>query len=403
MPSFEYHAYDTSGKRTKGFVDADSSRQARQVLRDQKLLPISVESASANRTKPRRLFGSSISNQHLSIFTQQFAVLIQSGASVEDALQATADQTNHLRFQSALRGVKAKVREGLSLAEGMKEYSDIFPSVYIELIAAGEQAGELSTVLLQLSGYLERKERLREIILQASVYPIVLTLVSLSVIGLLMAYVVPKVVEQFEDVGQQLPTLTKIMIMISDFVVHDGLAALIFIIVLVSGFGYIYRNAKVKLRLHRNLFHLPLVSNVMRNLETARMLNTLSIMLSSGVPLLDALSSSANTTNNLFFKKEIQNMAERIREGGSLNQAMKTAALFPPLAVFMVANGEMSGELAKSLQQASQQQENQLNSVIAVTTRLIEPFLIIIFGMIVLAIVLAILLPIMQLNNLAQL
>lgn len=402
MPSFEYHALDKSGKKHRGFIDADSERQARQSLRDQQLLPSKISEIKEKSSKRKTLLRARVSIQHLSLFTQQLAVLIQSGVAIEDALQATSEQSANKHLKAALQGVKSKVREGHSIAEGMAEHSTVFPTIYRELVGAGEKSGELAKVLLQLADYTERNQRLRNNILQAAIYPIVLTVVAVMIIGLLMAYVVPKVVEQFDHVGQKLPLLTRIMINISDFVVHHGGIVLVGIAISIFAFKALYSKENIKVKIHAFLLRIPFIRTVIINLETARLLNTLNIMLNSGVPLLDALYTSLQTSGNLFFKSLLTRIAEQVREGGNLNKAMSEAKVFPPITVFMVANGEITGELATSLKKSAEQQEHQLNNIISVVTKLVEPLLIIIFGMIVLAIVLAILLPIMQLNDLTQ-
>ncbi len=401
MPSFEYKALDMGGKKHQGFIDADSERQARQLLRDKNLLPNQINSVRQQKSG-KQWFQPKVSVQHLALFTQQLAVLIQSGIAIEDALQATTEQSDSKPLRTALQGVKGKVREGQSIAEGMAEFPGVFPPVYQALVGAGEKSGDLGRVLLQLADYTERNQQLRNTVLQAAIYPIVLTLVATVIIAVLMAYVVPKVVEQFDHVGQQLPLLTRIMISISDFVVNSGSLLLAAIAAVIIIFQYCYRRPAFKLSIHTKLLRLPVLAKLLINLETARMLNTLNIMLNSGAPLLDALKISEQTAGNTYFKGLLSEIAEKVREGGSLNKAMEKLRLFPPITVFMVANGEITGELALSLKKSAEQQENQLNNIIAITTRLVEPILIVVFGLIVLAIVLAILLPIMQLNDLTQ-
>lgn len=403
MPSFEYVALDHHGKTQHGFLDADSLRQARQVLRDKNLLPSKVSAIKGKTDKHFSWRTTSVSATELSLFTQQFAVLIQSGLAIEDAFQATSEQCDNKQLKSALQGVKGKVREGQTIAESMADYERVFPAVYRELIGAGEKSGELTQVLLQLADYTERAQRLRSNVLQAALYPITLTVVAFVIITVLMTYVVPKVIEQFQHVGQELPLVTQIMIMISDYVVEKGVITAIALIGFIACFRLLYRKNEVKLWLHEKFLRLPMLGKLIINIESARLLNTLSIMLNSGVPLLDALTTGQQTTGNLHFRNQLKIISEKVREGGSLNQAMTKAGLFPPITLFMITNGEMSGELSFTLNKAAEQQESQLNRVIMITTRLMEPLLIIVFGLIVLAIVLAILLPIMQLNDFTQL
>lgn len=400
MPSFEYQAIDASGKKQKGFLDADSDRAARQSLRDRKLVPVTLTEA---RQKSQKSSGRTIPSKEISLFTQQFAALVQSAIPLEEAIHIASEQTRNRALKRVLQAVRSKILEGHTLAEGLRDHPKAFPNVYCALVSAGEQSGDLGKVLMRLADYTTRAQQLRSSVLQAAIYPAVLTIVSIAVIVMLMAYVVPKVVEQFSDMGQELPLLTRIMIQVSDFVVHQGWILLL----VLFGVSFLWRsllkNARFKLGFHQNLLRLPLTRNIISNIETARLLNALSIMVNSGSPLLDALNISKETLNNLAIRNAVSDAATAVKEGQSLSKSLGDSGLFPPIAVYMVANGEQSGELGTSLEQAAHQQDNLVNNTIAITTRLIEPLLIIIFGALVLTIVLAILLPILQLNNLTQL
>lgn len=400
MPSFEYQAVDLQGKKQRGFLDADSERLARQALREKKLLPVSLTPAEAKHRSQQR--GGRVSSRDLTLFTQQFAALVQSAIPLEEALQVASEQTRSKGLRRTLKAVRSKILEGHTLADGLKEHPRVFSPVYCALVSAGEHSGDLGKVLMRLADYTNRTQQLKNTVLQAAIYPIVLTLVSIAVITLLMAYVVPKVVEQFDDVGQQLPLLTRIMISISDFIVNYGFILLGVLAALMFIWRQLLKRPTFRQGLHRFLLKVPAIGALITNLETARLLNTLSIMINSGSPLLDALRISRDTLNNLLIRQSVEEATDKVREGQLLSKTLSDSGRFPPIAVYMIANGEHSGELANSLQQAASQQENLLSGVIGMATRLIEPLLIIVFGALVLTIVLAILLPILQLNNLTQ-
>lgn len=400
MASFEYQAFDKAGNKSKGFIDADSERLARQALREKCLMPITLTATSKSISNAAK--GGRVPARDIALFTQQFAALIQSSIPLEEALQVSANQTRNKPLKRTLQAVRSKILEGYSLAEGMRYHPRAFSSVYCALVAAGEQSGDLGKVLMRLADYTERSQQLRNTVLQAAIYPIVLTLVSLCVITLLMAYVVPKVVEQFDGVGQQLPLLTRIMISLSDFIVDSGLLVLMAFFLLSFIWRWLLKKEAFLYKSHQLALKLPALGGLITQLETARLLNTLSIMINSGSPLLEGLKASIKTLNNLVIRNAVSDATERVREGQLLSKTLSDTGVFPPIAIYMIANGEHSGELGAALEHAARQQENMLTSVINIATRLIEPLLIIIFGALVLAIVLAILLPILQLNNLTQ-
>lgn len=401
MPSFEYQAFNQAGKQTKGYIDADSERHARQSLREKKLVPVTLSITSTKR-QAGDYKSSRVPTRDIALFTQQFAALVQSTIPLEEAILVTANQTRNKNLKRTLQSVRSKILEGHTLAQGMKEHQKVFPPVYRALVAAGEHSGDLGKVLIRLADYTERTQQLRNTVLQAGIYPAVLTLVALSVITLLMAYVVPKVVEQFDGVGQQLPLLTRIMINISDFIVNYGWLAGIGIILFIGLWRHLLKRESFLLKVHQTILKLPVIGSLITQLETARLLNTLSIMVNSGSPLLESLEISKDTLNNRVIRQAVTDATERVREGQLLSKTLGDTGVFPPISVYMIANGEHSGELGQALEHAARQQENLLTGVINIATRLVEPLLIIIFGALVLAIVLAILLPILQLNNLTQ-
>jgi len=401
MPFFDYTAFNAANKQQKGQIEADSERSARTLLRDMQLLPISVSAAaikSTSRKQKRR-----VPSKDIALFTQQFAALVQSNIPLEEALRVVAEQTRNKNLKLTLQDIRAKVLAGFSVAESMREHSKIFSPVFQALVQAGEQTGALSQVLLRLAEHTQRSQKLRNTVIQATVYPLVLTIVAFSIISLLMAFVIPKVVAQFEGTGQALPLITKIMISCSNFILDYGL----WVALLMALFAIIWRqllkNEHFLLKIHRYYLKLPVVGFLIINLETSRLLGTVSIMLNGGSALLDALSVSGQTLHNRSIREALAEVTKHVKAGQLLSKMLENAQIFPPISVYIIANGEHSGELAKALEQAAEQQENELNNSIGIATKLIEPILMLVFGILVFAIVLAILLPILQMNNFSQL
>ena len=398
MPFFEYQAFGANGRKKSGSIEADCERSARQLLRDQQLMPIQL-TAQQQKSSSQKSHNRRVPSKDIALFTQQFAALVQSNIPLEESLQVAASQTRNKNLKITLQQVRAKVLEGYSVADGMREHPKVFSPVFQALVQAGEHTGELSQVLLKLAEYTERSQKLRSTVVQATVYPMVLTIVAFSIISLLMAFVVPKVVEQFADSGQTLPLLTKIMINCSNFILDYGLWLAIATVVFGIACHYLLKNEQLLYKVHRFFLRLPVAGYLIINLETTRLLGTLSIMLNGGSALLEALLVSSNTIHNRRIRTILMEITEQVKAGQLLSKMLSSAKIFPPISVYIVANGEHSGKLAKALEQAAQQQENELNNAIGITTKLIEPILMLVFGMLVFAIVLAILLPILQMNN----
>mgnify|MGYP000262390889 FL=1 len=400
MPFFDYSAFDNKNRQQSGQIEADSERSARQSLRDQQLIPISLSAVKKKSTKKTN--NRSVPNKDIALFTQQFAALVQSNIPLEEALRVAAAQTRNKNLKLTLQSIREKVLEGHSIADSMREHPKVFSPIFRALVQAGEHTGELSKVLLKLADYTERSQKLRNTVIQATVYPVVLTIVAFSIISLLMAFVVPKVVEQFEGTGQELPILTKIMINCSNFILDYGLWLIGISILFIVIWRSLLKNENNLYKVHRFLLKLPVIGFLIINLETTRLLGTLSIMLNGGSVLLDALSVTNQTLHNRSIRKTMLEITEQVKAGQLLSKMLQKAEIFPPISIYIVANGEHSGELAQALEQAAQQQETELNNTIGIATKLIEPVLMLIFGVLVFAIVLSILLPILQMNNFSQ-
>jgi len=401
MPFFDYTAFDAANKQQKGQIEAESERSARAQLREKKLLLISLNTAAVK--KNQRSVKRRVPSKDIALFTQQFAALVQSNIPLEESLRVVAEQTRNKNLKLTLQEIRAKVLEGYSVGESMREHATVFSPIFQALVKAGEQTGELSQVLLKLAEHTARSQKLRNTVVQATVYPLILTIVAFSIISLLMAFVIPKVVAQFEGTGQDLPLITKIMISCSDFILDYGLWIAGLAVVFTIIWRIMLKSENFLLKVHRFYLKLPIVGFLIINLETSRLLGTVSIMLNGGSTLLDALSVTGLTLHNRSIREVLVEVAQNVKAGQLLSKMLANAKIFPPISVYIVANGEHSGELAQALEQAAEQQENELNNSIGIATKLIEPILMLVFGVLVFAIVLAILLPILQMNNFSQL
>lgn len=401
MPAFEYQALDQRGRSKKGILEADSERHARQLLREQKLLPTAVQAShrqtgnKATKTQGGRKPG----HRELALFTRQLATLIQSGIPVEESLQATARQTRHKGLQSIALQLRAKVREGHSLAHALADFPQVFKPVYRALVASGEKSGDLGLVLEQLASYTEESQNLRNTLQQALVYPAALMVFAIAVIALLMGFVVPKVVSQFEDMGQTLPWITRALIHISDAVVTGWPYAIVAVILAALFWRWWMQSPARRLRWHRSMLRIPLVGNLLWIVDSARLLQTLGILLSSGVPLVEALKVATETLSNSQLQKELQAVTQEVTEGRSFSHSLQQADCLPALAGYMIASGERSGELPDMVKRAAATLERDLDSQVQMFLGLIEPAVIVLMGIQVMAIVLAILMPIVQLNT----
>jgi general secretion pathway protein F len=408
MAAYQYVAVDTVGKEHKGVLEGDTPRHVRQQLRERKLLPVEVsEVAGRSRAKggsarPAITLRRGISTLDLSLLTRQLATLVRSGLPLDEALLAVGEQSEKARIKSIISGVRAKVLEGHPLAAGLEDFPHVFPAVYRATVAAGEQAGQLDTVLERLADYTESRHGLRQKVSHALVYPIVLTCLSLGIIVLMLMYVVPKVVGVFETTGQELPVLTRALITFSDFLQSWWPLLAAIIVAAVLAVKRVLRAESARRRLHRWILRLPLLGRVTRGLDTARFTRTLSILSASGVPVLEALRISASVVSNLPMRDAVEAAAVRVREGGAIGRSLSESKLFPPMSIHLISSGESSGDLDRMLERAASHQENEMDSLLSTMLSVLEPALIIGMGVMVLIIVMAILLPIFQINELVS-
>jgi general secretion pathway protein F len=403
MGAFEYTAVDPSGRERKGVLEGDTARQVRQMLRDQSLLPVSVNEVvqtEDRRRKAQFTMRRGASASDLSLLTRQIATLTRSGLPLEEALLAVSEQTEKPRIRSILMGVRAKVMEGHTLADGLADFPAVFPELYIATVAAGEQSGHLDTVLERLADYTENREQLRSRTLNAMLYPVLLFVVCIAIVSMLLTFVVPKIVKQFENSKAELPVLTQGLIAISNFLRDWGLLLLGVIILGSILFTRWLRNPAARRRFHSFLLRLPLFGKVVRGSNTARFARTFSTLTSSSVPVLEALRIAGEVVTNLPMRDAVQEAAARVREGAAIGRSLGASKIFPPMMIHLIASGETSGELETMLDRAATNQEREMDSILSTAVGLLGPLMILAMGGLVLLIVLAMLLPIFQLNEL---
>ena len=405
MGAFEYKALDKSGREKKGVIEGDAPRQVRQQLREQGWVPLDVKEVvqreASKRDRPA-FMQRGVSATDLALITRQIATLVRAGLPLEECLRAVSQQSPNQRLQSMLLAVRSRVMEGHTLAAGLSDFRNVFPDLYRTTVEAGEQSGHLDRVLERLADYTESRQQMRQKIQLAVFYPAMLTVVAVLVVGGLMTYVVPQVVQVFENIGQNLPGLTVGLIATSDFLRAWGLLLITLVVLGVVGFSYLLRSEAFRRRFHQFLLKLPLIGRIVGGLNTGRFARTLSILTASGVPVLEALRISAQVMSNVPMREAVVEATARIREGAGIATALEKSGYFPPMTVHLIASGEASGKLEEMLERAAINQEREIETLIATLLGLFEPMLILIMGAVVLIIVLAILLPIFDLNQLVQ-
>jgi len=404
MAAFRYEAADAAGHSSKGVVNADSARAARASLRALGLLPIQVEAIvtdAAGATR-KRTFGDRLSTVELALFTRQLASLLEASLPLEQAFSALQEQAERVYVRDLVAAIRAEVMAGTSLSDALATHPEDFADIYRALVASGEHIGQLSRVLSRLADYIERRNALVQKIKLAFTYPAIVTVVAFAIVIFLLTYVVPQIVSVFANTKQKLPFLTIVMLSISDFVRHYG-----WIVALLVG-GSIYtarralRDPAIKLRWHTWLLTAPLYGRFERSLNTARFASTLAITSGSGVPILRALQTSRDTLTNLAMRAQVEAATSSVREGVSLATALAAHKHFPAMLIHMIRAGEATGELAPMLQRAADAQEQDLERRAMTIAGLLEPALILAMGVVVLLIVLAVLMPIIEINQLVH-
>lgn len=402
MPAFHYTAVDKEGNETKSSLEGDTSKHVRTILREQGLLPLLVKEIKAdNSTKIKINFTqNSLSSIDLAYFTRQLATLIKSGIPIDEALFAINEQNKKQYIKNIILTIRSKIMEGYTLSDSFSDFPKSFPVIYTTTIAAGEKSGHLSLILDKLADFTESRKKLQQQIKNALIYPTALVITALLVIAFMLAYVVPKVVYIFENFNQQLPLLTRIMIASSDFLLNYWLYIIVFSVMLIFLSGYLLKNDDTKSNYHSILLKLPILGRLIMNMNSARFMQTLSILAGSGVPILEALKISANVVTSLPMKQAVNETTIRVSEGESISKSLSQSHLFPPMMIYMIGSGENSGRLEEMLDRATVNQEQEVENTIATLLGIMQPLTVIIMAGIVLLIVLAILLPIFEINNL---
>lgn len=405
MPDFDYLAIDTRGGERRGSVTATTIEDARARLDQRRLYIVRLEPGSGAAGARRPLFALTrrkLSPKELTLFTRQLATLV-SVSPLEESLRTISRQTEKPHVRTIVGAVHAGVLEGRRMSDAMGREPKSFPPLYRAMVSAGESSGTLPVILERLAALLERQAQVRSKVLTAIAYPVVLAVVALFVVVSLMMFVVPKVVEQFETVGQQLPLLTRLVIGVSDLLVNWWWA-LIAAVALLALVGWrALGDPAVRLAFDRWLLRLPLIGRLTRDLHAARMARTLSTMVASRLPLLEGLVLTTGTIHNRALRAASDDIVEAIRGGGSLSAALRRAGVFPPLLVYLAASGEAAGRLDAMLERAADYLEREFDGFTATALSLLEPAIIVVMGGLVATIVLSILLPILQLETLAGL
>ena len=406
MPAFAYIAVDAEGRTRRGVVEADAPRHARAGLRSEGLVPIELAPVDAEaqvrghgQWLPRR---HRLSGSELALLTRRFALLLDAGLTIEQALSALIEQAQNEAGGRILAAVRAEVLSGHTLAAALQRFPSTFPDVYCALVGTGEQSGELASVMARLADYLERRQALRQSAGLALLYPAIVAVVGLLIVIGLLGYVVPQVVQVFEQSRQTLPLLTRAMLALSGFVRANFAFLALAGVALAFGLRIAYAREATRRKWHALLLRLPVLGPIAQGGDTARLASTLAILVGSGVPLLSALVAGARVTRLLPLRAAVEDAVERVREGSSLHRALGSRRVFPAIFIRLVSSGEASGRLAHMLAQAARQQEAENEARLGVLTRVLEPAVIVALGLLVLLAVLAVLLPIIEMNSLVR-
>jgi general secretion pathway protein F len=402
MAAYEYKALDAGGRQRRGVQEGDSPRQIRQLLRDQGLLPVSVTEVS-DTPQPRAFEFSlpqRIGAQDLALLTRQLSTLVRASIPLEEALLAVSQQSEKQRVRNVVAGVRTRVMEGRTLAEGLGAFPTVFPEIYRATVSAGEQSGHLGAVLERMADYTENRQILQQKIRNAMIYPVLLTVICFGIVGLLLGYVVPEVVRVFEAGDRELPLLTRILIGASDFLRAWWWLMLAVAAGAIWAFRRWLKKPAARRRFDAFKLRLPLIGRITRGNNAARFARTFAILTSSAVPVLEALRIAGEVVTNTPMRTAVQDAAVRVREGAPIARSLGTSKLFPPMLVHLVSSGETSGELEAMLERAADNQERELDGVVNTAVGILGPAMILLMGGFVFMIVIALLLPIFQLNQL---
>ena len=402
MAAFDYVAINQKGKKEKGVIAADSLENARRELRNRKLAPVKV-SEVGKKHKLLKMLDRKISLKNLVIFTRQISVLTSGGVSLDQALRVIGEQSSNAQVKEQSLTIASRIEEGFTLTEALKEFPQSFDRLYVSLVSAGERAGDMSNILDKAASYLERKSRIQQDITGALVYPAVLISVALIIVLLMLIFVVPSVVSQFANLNQELPMLTRWLIGLSDFISGP---AIWFILVISIGIF-----SSFKLSNTRNIFslidklliHIPVIKDFLINANLARFTSSLSILRDNDIPIVQALDISTATISNSFLRSRLEESLVKVSEGDSFAKSLSAVPLIPPIVIQMIDSGERSGELEEMLTKSAEFLDLEFQQSTKVALNLLEPLIVVMMGGIVAGIIVAVLLPLIQMNNLSLL
>lgn len=406
MPAFRYEAVDVGGATRKGVVNADNARSARADLRGQGLTPLTVDAIAAQvdaaGVSKSRGFGEKLSQVELALFTRQLASLLEAGLPLEQAFTALLEQAERAYVRDLVASIRSEVMGGASFSDALSRHPRDFADIYRALVASGEQIGQLARVLSRLADYIERSNALIQKVRLAFIYPGIVTVVAFAIVIFLLTYVVPQIVSVFANTKQKLPILTVMMLGVSNFVRAYGIYVALLLIGAFMAWRRALKNPDLKLRFHTWLLTAPVYGKFERSMNTARFASTLAITTGSGVPILRALDTSRDTLSNVAMKSLVEEASASVREGVGLARALSAQKHFPPMLVHMIRAGEITGELPAMLERAAASQQADLERRALTIAGLLEPALILAMGVVVLLIVLAVLMPIIEINQLVR-
>ncbi|HHX6212265.1 TPA: GspF family T2SS innner membrane protein variant LspF [Legionella pneumophila] len=397
MGAYQYQALKVNGSISKGVIEADSERHARQLLREQGLIPTQVQTLTQQRAASSK---SKVSAADLALLTRQLATLLAAGIPVEESLRGVSEQTEKDKVRELIIGVRSKVLEGYGLAQAMAQYPNAFPELYRATVGSGEQTGRLDVVLEKLADYTEKQQQTRQKVQQALIYPLLMIIVSTAIISFLLTFVVPKIIDVFTESGQTLPPMTKLLINLSQFIKSYGLYSLVTIIVALIGFKKSLSNIKIKTAWHQFMLKLPIVSYLVKTINVARYIHTFGILFAAGVSVLETMRVSSSLVTNIVMRQAFDFATLRVREGSGISEALKETKFISPMAIHLIASGEKSGQLSDMMERSASHLDNEVNRLIQTSLTLLEPMVILLMGAVVLFIVLATLLPIFSMEQL---
>jgi general secretion pathway protein F len=397
MSAYQYQALKATGQSCKGVIEADTERHARQLLREQGLIPTQLQALRKNqRKKKRRTFKA----PDIALLTRQLATLLAAGIPLEEALKGVSEQSTKESVRELVIGVRAKVLEGYGLAQSMDEEPQAFPELYRATIAAGEQTGRLDMVLEKLADYTEYQQETRQKIQQAMIYPTLMIIVSVTIIGFLLAFVVPKIIEVFSSSGQDLPPMTQVLISLSTFIQHYGIYTATILVLLLIAFKRSLRKPNILLAWHRLLLKSPGISYLIIAVNIARYTHTFSILFAAGVNVLETMGVSASLLTNNIIREKFNTAAIQVKEGTGISKALANTSFISPMAIHLIGSGEKSGQLSPMMERAALHLDQEVRRLIDTVMTLLEPLVIIFMGGVILFIVLATLLPIFSMEQL---